>query len=178
MMGIKYNFVELKKLRRQLVDSASAAEKGLNTLSKKIAELDHLIYNNDHGNQSWIIELPQSFFDELRSIYIEPVISLPKVKWRAIVVEMIKKHDMPMDTSLIFNKVMQLYPGITMDRVSIQKNITAALASLYRDDMLLRFELNGKKNYVYGLPSFVDEVKGSLLPDYKAKYEFETNKTR
>lgn len=178
MTSIKYNFIEIKKLRRELADAASAGAQAVNTISRKIAQLDNLIYGNDHENQKWIIELPQSFFDELRSICIQPVISLPKLKWRTIVVEMIRKHNMPMDTNLIYNKVMQSYPGITMDHQSIRKNITAALASLYRDETLLRFNLNGKKNYVYGFLDFIDGVNGALLTEFKEKYEFETNKAK
>ena len=172
---ITYNVAEFQKLKQEVYGKLESMQRALGVLRHNVAVLEKIEKLNDDGCQEWKISISSKLIRELKGV----TIILPdehsgqlNIRWKSVILATIKKHDMPMNSSLLYEKIRQEYPDYEKGRRFMIKNISSALNGLYNETRLFRHLFKGRNDYLYGLSKFYDDL-GKVKEEYFSKFKRE-----
>ena len=173
--NISYSIVEVQDLKQDVSRKLDSIQRALGVLKNTLSVLEKKLNANGNEEQEWKIHLPSSLIRNIKGV----TITLPdeqsgkyNIKWKKVIMDAIKKHDMPMNSSLLYDKIRQRYPDYEKDRRFMIKNISSALNGLHNDEKLFRHSFKGRNDYLYGLGKFYDDL-GKIKEEYFAKFKRE-----
>lgn len=179
MEKLTYTLPELQKLKAEGQSILKALEKARVAVKAATSRIDTIIRESDTGQPHWKFQVDQALVKDIKGItvsFMDDNAQDESVKWKEVVLDTIRAHNMPMNSQLLCGKFLQTMPYFKKDRRFVIKNISAALSVLYNECKLFRHPFKKRNDYLYGLIDFYDE-HGMLKREYYSKFkqEYEDN---
>lgn len=173
MNEISYNYVELLKIKRQIENKIQMLDKELLLLKNRLLLLNSLIKENDDNAQDWLISLPAETFTTLQLNNSNEGIK-QRIKWQETILDIMESNDIPMDLTLLYNKVRQNPNSLHLDRRTVQKNLSAALTTLCNNGRLFKMRISENKKFMYCFSHHFDEAGNVIREKYLSRFKIES----
>lgn len=171
---IKYNFLEVQKLRKELYTISLEVANKLETIKYKVKFLDRIISQNEKEKQEWVILLPANLVDNLLVLKKSEKTKTNKIKWKKLVFEILLKYDIPMTAEVMYHKAKQTYEDFPNDKQTVIKNLSSTLTYLYNERKILRHKAINMREYIYAFKEHFDtngKIKQNSLLTFKIEKE-------
>jgi hypothetical protein len=153
---LKYNFVELIKLRDTVKQKHSEAETYTKLLKERLTSLNKIIKQNEEGHQNWIVFLPHAMTKGMSVLEVLEKTKTDKPKWKNIALEVFETFNIPMTSDLMYSKAAQIFEDLPTDKANSIKALSTALIYLFQKGDVFREKVNGSREFIYAKKEHFD----------------------